>query len=642
MKKICTLLLACSVVISAQAQSYVKRGENGVLVIHNASTKLKPADPSGSKTTAVAKTKNSKTILSRGTAADATIVGITQYDLQSNASTSRRVIRYADGKVSAAWTYSAQADPYLDRGTGYNHFDGTAWKDAPTKRLEKERCGFSSMTNNASGAEIIITHNAAGGAADNFATYVTKVAIPGVITTAGVTSTKPISNNNGGTYATGNLNALWNKSASAGDNIYVIKTSSTGNTGGGVDPTTTPRLLTPLYFSKSADGGTTWTKFNLLAEEDSANYPKGVTSAERYNIDAFDKYVAIVSSDRYSDLTLWKSDDFGATFKRTVVESFPIKNWGFGFSDANNDGIADTLSSSDGSMSVLVDKQGTAHLFYGRMLFYNPTEDSTTFQIPVSDKSIYYWNDKTKTVKNIANAPDTDNDGQYTVGSNFASDYGDVTLAGIPTSGIDDAGNLYLAYTAVVEGDTTNTDLSTIPGQSFRNLFAIRSTDNGANWTSPVNLTETTYIENTFPSMARRVDSDIHLLWQRDIEPGTNLQNQDPQGENEIVYQSWPVSIFNNVNVSEKTLANVNLLAYPNPNATGVVNFDVNSVKEVNATITVTDIIGQVVKVITPSTVAAGNSTFSADLSNLANGIYFYSLETKEGRTSTQKLILTR
>src|SRR5690349_21652586 len=55
-------------------------------------------------------------------------VGKTFYDLGTNGAMPRRIQAYSGGKVSVVWTNSSiQNKDFVDRGTGYNHFDGTSW-----------------------------------------------------------------------------------------------------------------------------------------------------------------------------------------------------------------------------------------------------------------------------------------------------------------------------------------------------------------------------------------------------------------------------------------------------------------------------------------------------------------------------------
>ena len=77
----------------------------------------------------------SPSMLSSSDAGAAQVIGYTQYDLQSNAAIDDRVVSSL-GETHAAWTMSFDVSPFEDRGTGYNSFDGGAWGDVPTQRLE--------------------------------------------------------------------------------------------------------------------------------------------------------------------------------------------------------------------------------------------------------------------------------------------------------------------------------------------------------------------------------------------------------------------------------------------------------------------------------------------------------------------------
>jgi hypothetical protein len=71
------------------------------------------------------------------------IIGLTQYDLQSNYSVDDRVFSSAGG-VSAGWIQSLETSPFSDRGTGYNHKAAgidSDWGEIPYDRIEDVRIG---------------------------------------------------------------------------------------------------------------------------------------------------------------------------------------------------------------------------------------------------------------------------------------------------------------------------------------------------------------------------------------------------------------------------------------------------------------------------------------------------------------------
>ena len=57
-----------------------------------------------------------------------------------------RLYLYEDGTIGAAWIRGYDgADPWADRGTGYNYFDGTSWGELPSARIEDVKTGWPSM-----------------------------------------------------------------------------------------------------------------------------------------------------------------------------------------------------------------------------------------------------------------------------------------------------------------------------------------------------------------------------------------------------------------------------------------------------------------------------------------------------------------
>ena len=85
------------------------------------------------------------------------VIGLTQYDLQSNAAIDDRMAGSGDA-VSAAWTMSLEITPFNDRGTGYNHCSSQVWGEQPYERIESVRNGWPSLAYTGSGHEIVISH----------------------------------------------------------------------------------------------------------------------------------------------------------------------------------------------------------------------------------------------------------------------------------------------------------------------------------------------------------------------------------------------------------------------------------------------------------------------------------------------------
>ena len=93
------------------------------------------------------------------------IIGLTQYDLQSNYAVDYRVYSSAGG-VSAGWIQSLETSPFSDRGTGYNHKAAgvdSDWGEIPYDRIQDVRIGWPSLGHLGNGSEFSLSHGSTGG-----------------------------------------------------------------------------------------------------------------------------------------------------------------------------------------------------------------------------------------------------------------------------------------------------------------------------------------------------------------------------------------------------------------------------------------------------------------------------------------------
>lgn len=582
------------------------------------------------------------------------VIGVTTYDLQTNGSMPRRLIRYPDGTLSAIFTYSTtpSATTNNDRGTGYNYYNGTEWGEIPDMRLENNgkqpfnaswRAGFASIVTNGSGEEIVVAHNGLPGTTGgDIRTIVSSNSAKG---TKDWKTTFPIPNNS----VSGGLNGTWHKSAASGDYVYVIATIS------GADATA--KVNGGIYFSRSTDGGKTFSELALLPEIDTIHYPDGMGGPDHHTIDAFDKYVVISGAGRFSDLAIWKSEDYGATFTRTVVQKFAIPGWqkkGFPFSDIDSDSVADMLVASNTSPDILLDQQGKAHLFWTNIHYYQPHADSNAGEAVMlfpreSDKQLYYWNETDKDIRPIAGLPDPNNNGMVDTSSNESPfSYNLLGYAGQPTSGIDASGNLYLAYMGYTEGDTTTIETSDVPGLYYYNLFATTSKDGGKTWCPAVNLTKNVTedaMENAFPSMAKNVDTAIRIIWQRDDQPGSKIAADGVPDFNDIHYCAWRVGktyeeFAQSTGIKQQKMSRfIRLQQFPNPSKDRAVVVVLSS-KKTKGILMVYDPTGRSIKE-EDVDLLEGMNSLPVDYSDLANGIYQVVLQSDEGY-GTEKIMIAR
>ncbi len=582
-------------------------------------------------------------------------IGTSIYDLQTNASVCNRIILNTDGTISATWTMDHGSDPATtpNRGTGYNYFDGTNWifgaAALPTMlRLENVRVGWPNIgvTNMGSGAfgEVIVSHEAS--------------ANPGNIHVL----SRPAKGTGAWTDNPTNFTDTWPRMVVGGANgktIHLISQTS------GAAPTKPPFMGQDgaITYSRSLDGGVTWDKLHtVIPQIDSSNY-LGFTGDD-YAIDAKGDVIVIVAGGAFLDVVMVKSTDNGNTWTKTIVNKFPIPLYNINtmISDTSNpkDGIPDNIQTNDGSLAVLLDNQGKAHVWFGNMVVRDTVAAGTNYTyFPFTD-GLMYWNENMGNKKPvmIAAAQDLDNNGKLSVFDRGT--YGGSGLTSMPSAGIDASGSLFVSYGSVFEGvsdDGTGAGPNgSLPatGKSYRHTYLTHSDDGGITWCTPRDITDPDYtssqydyLESVFGAVAKRVDNNVHLIYQQDGAPGNGLTgtppgSTDPQSGNEanIIYVKIPVADLacSAIGIKENTEAVSNVSLYPNPaTTTATLSFTVAHPAKVD--IAIYNAIGQNIATFSNQLTVAGTHTLNINTANYKQGIYFVN-STINGKKFSQKLVI--
>jgi hypothetical protein len=574
------------------------------------------------------------------------VIGKTFYDLQSNSSVGDRIVVNADGSIAAVWTMSDAGDPYTNRGTGYAYFNGTAWSAIPTTRVENTRVGWGNIVNTRTGKELILSHDAATNKL-NLASRPTKgtgawsnnqTAIP--------TATTPGGN-------------AWPRMVMAGDTVYSL--SVTQNSTAVAGAAMYQGLNGAVCFSRSKDAGATWDITNTI--------PTGLGNTARfmgfggdaYAIAAKGSTVAVVAGDSGKDLVLSKSTDGGVTWTATTILQFPIAKWNPATTttDVTGDGVADTLDTNDGTFTVGLDNNNMAYVFYGnaRILQVTPQTSGGYSYFPYTD-GLNMWKEGMPANVGgtlIAAIEDLWEQGKIyfpTVPSgSFAFGLWNNSLTSYPSVAFDASNTMYLSYSSIVDSlPSLVNDLKLV-----RHVYVIKSSDGGATWTDPCDIVGSPngdVYEGMFGSMAKRVDGNVHIVYQRDFGPGNgipgttaaNPDQSDNAGENEIVYFKFPVSEIGacavNVGIKEQSSMVSGLKFYPNPASTnGTIEISLNDNSKME--ISVLNAIGQVVYS-TSVAGTAGNNKIDLNLNSLTNGIYFYQVKAGNSKTITNKFVIAK
>jgi hypothetical protein len=574
------------------------------------------------------------------------IIGTSIYDLQTNAAVCNRIVLNADGTIAATWTMSHDGDAETspNRGTGYNYFNGTTWGTAPTTRLETVRCGWPNIGVTNTGGEVIVSHEATSSVGNIHVL------------------TRPVKGTGSWHDTTLGYPDVWPRMVIGGANghtIHVISQTTGASTNGnapyhGQDGA--------IAYSRSLDGGITWDKYHTVIPEIDSSHYLGF-GGDSYAMDAKGDTIVIVAGGFTVDVVLLKSTNNGASWTKTIVKQFPIPMYSSDNSttDVDNDGVVDTIETNDASVAVLLDKQGKAHVWYGRMRVTCDNPGTGTgaglSYFPGTD-GLNYWNESMTTPGICAFAQDINSDGQLNVTS-----WGtyNASLTSMPSAGIDDAGRIYLSYGSIYEGITNDGSGPPSPaGKSFRHTYLLRSSDGGATWCGPIDVVDPDnsstydYLEGVFGAISRHIDNKAHLIYQRDSSPGHAAYggtDVDPQsGESDIVYVELPVTDFDalpcdslifttlstlGVKENNDILNNVNL--YPNP-ATNAVNLIFNLSKFDKVNVTISSIVGQELSNFEQE-LSSGSNSLTINLANYKPGVYLVK-STVQGKTVTKKLVV--
>ncbi len=466
-----------------------------------------------------------------------TQIGNTTYDLQANYGVCRRVFVESNGTIHGTWMRSTSGDIVApDRGTGYNVSadNGETWGPSPTTRIEGIlRTGWPNVGVTESGRVFSITHVSAQGL--NFCYK------------------DPTSNwtNRIIGQELGDLNGTWPRAANDGNYIHAIIGRSSGVASG---------MNRGLYYFRSFDGGDNWEgplDLPFLTEDFNG------IDEDSYFIDVNGSNVAIVIGQYAHPVVVLKSSDNGNNWTKYYVQDTTYST------NEIEETVLEPVVLSGGGVSTIIDNSGKVHVWFDRVYTYqNSTTSSDILYLPNST-CLMYWNEDLESPMVIGETvrQDYDQDGTTSVPLSGPDEvrtrsYG-YSMVGQPSSGMDAFGNLYLAYSAMVDGAYEFP--SPIPRRQLRDIFLIKSTDGGVTWEGPLNVTNSPDEEDVYPSIGRLVNDKVHLVWQNDHLGGLASENFESFPSNNIIsYAGIPVDEIENPVVEVNTSPEIHYLSIPN------------------------------------------------------------------------------
>jgi|LakMenEpi03Aug12_release.lakeMendotaPanAssembly.Ray.scaffolds.fasta_scaffold14707_8 hypothetical protein len=489
------------------------------------------------------------------------VIGYTTYDNQSNNSMQTRVFVDANEVVHGTWTMSFQNNTtWTDRGTGYNSGEGYIWEVEPYERLESVRTGWPGLVmlgNNA--GEAIFNHDG----------------------TASVTMHKRSTVGSGDWTSTDlptdyENDFLWPRAVVDGNYVHVLAMSVPS----GLDGTPLNGLNGNLVYWRSNDNGTTWNiQGEVFPQLDSAEYA-GLES-DSYAIDAKNGRVSIAIFSEIHDSMILTSEDNGNTWESQIFNDFPIAGYESGdLTDFDLDGNIDTVNvTTDGTGAVLIDNSGVTHISFGRYAFLDDDDSDSLYTVFLVDE-LLYWNNTMATndflTIGLPEESGNDLDDLFDITVDQSPDYR-TSAASMPAMGIDADGIIYVVYSAM--------DEDYLGDQCFRHIYVTTSADGGGTWIDPIELTpdeDFDEYEYVFPTMARDIDDKLHLVIQRDNEPGLSVRGDlDDSDENSMIYLAVTTDFDLTIGIGDTAVERGNFNVYPNP-STGVLTITGNNLANAN------------------------------------------------------------
>ncbi|MFI5222617.1 MAG: T9SS type A sorting domain-containing protein, partial [Bacteroidia bacterium] len=514
------------------------------------------------------------------------------------------------------------------RGTGYNNFNGTSWGQVTNNRIEQYRAGYPALDySSVLNKEIIFSHKIDTASRSGGLLFNTNMTLGSSTWSAQVVLDTPS--------VTTHCSVLWPRIAVSGNYIHVIG-AYTSPTALQPDSVIMSNVREPNVYSRYNIATSSWeVKNTTLPYYNGTRWYSGSTDA--YSIDAQGSNVAILIGGLTNDISFWKSTDNGTTWSYKIIDSFSVAAF-------NYTGFLDTTICSDGSVNVKLDASGKAHCFWGRAKVVQSTTPGS-ISLYLAQNAIDYWYEGRggAVTPQIAYCPDLNNNGQFDPGTiDGTSRYGNLSACTMPAATMDSAGNIFLVYSGLTEDDIDGS------GHSFRDVFCVYSINNGLTWSAPRDLTGQfgANEEQMFASVPQSITNNLQLTYMESTQVGfynSSSTNGNPSktGSFDIIYTEIPVAdIINNVVGIEDTKNEQFTLSqnFPNP-FKGTTTFPVTLNSSSDVSITVMNVMGQVVSTNKFEKASSGVHNFEIDLSNLNSGVYFYTVESN-GYKMTKRMMV--
>ncbi len=561
------------------------------------------------------------------------VIMTTQYDLQSNACLSNRMIAWPDGNVAAVATWGvATAPSFPDRGAGYNFYNGSSWGTQPTARVESVRSGWPSITQLGANGELLVSH---GGSPTGVRVYTRETKGTGSWTEKGEIPNYP-----------SGITMTWPRVVTTGEDNNFIHVMAAYQ-----DASNT--AINKVYYNRSEDGGNTWQQWAYPPEVDVEYYNYNI-GADDYALAANGNNIAILFNSAWYDMFIIKSTDNGETWEKKMIWEHPYPSFDF-----NTTLTTDTLWTTDNSANIAIDDNGMVHVVWATMRVMHSDVGTSYNYFPYTD-GIGYWNESMGEIPTnptnphktldpdyleslgmgmvVGWVPDINGNGQIDIESTSSLlAYRTLGLSTMPSIAIDNNGTIGIFYSTI---DETRFDPEGV--YHMRNMFASYKDGVYGSWyLAYENITSGIFhlFEEIYSTTcaSKGYNGTFWAMYSADQGVGLAVDEDHDYWENKI-YAAKITPVIVGINELTNPVTDISAV-YPNP-VSGEMKIDVNLSKNVkNAEVAVSTITGQRVYQAGINNLGIGVNTVVVPTQKFNAGIYFCTI-TIDGNKETRKFVV--
>ncbi len=367
--------------------------------------------------------------------------------------------------------------------------------------------------------------------------------------------------------------------------------------------------------------------------------------------------VAIAVPDEGGNVYLIESFDGGATFNGAtdttasiIVANPPVDTLAGNPGERRPNRNADAIYDADGNLHVVYEAVYylSGQPWFERFPWFG--EGSGDMPYPAAYKpALHHWSAATgETVIAVSPWPNSDLDSSYThIGVRRPT-----SLMHMPTFAYDaDNDHLYVVYNQFSENwgtwyDSTNSGFTYPHFLGHGEIYATASTDGGATWSKPDNLTNTPNFGESDPVVNNEVvNGQLHIYYRGDADAGLQFNNGSTNGSAAYYHAADvnPILSIGDLNpIAKEFELEQN---YPNPfNPTTSIKYTVSSLSDVQ--LNIYNVLGQKIKTLVNSAVQPGTHVAQWDGTNddgfaVTSGVYIYEISGDFGKQS-KKMVLMR